>query len=248
MIGKIAAKFGYRISRLTGPSDSGDPFRTMQRLLIGTGEPIIFDVGAHHGHVSLEFRRRFPGSTIYAFEPFKGSFEKLQHNTASDPGIHAFNFGLSDQQGTLSFHSNPNSATNSLLSTDLRGSKTWEPGLLETEEVVQAQFKTVDQVLLDLGIPRLDILKLDVQGAEHLVIKGASSACQERKIRIAYSEVITQPTYEDQKRLDQALAVFYDNGFDLFNIYNMNLADDGRLRQIDAIFTRTQVDTPAGSI
>ena len=240
MIGRIAARLGYRVSRLSGQPDSADPFSTLQGLMQGTREPIIFDVGAHHGHIALEFRRRFPESKIYAFEPFKASFEKLRANTASDPGIHTFNFGLSNQAGTLSFHSNPSSATNSLLPTDRLGSKTWAPGLLETEEIVDAQFKTIDQVLESMGIPKLDILKLDVQGAEHLVIEGASTACAEGKIQVVYSEIITQPTYKNQKRLDHALATFYDTGFDLHNIFNMNLSDQGKLRQIDAIFTRNQ--------
>lgn len=102
-IQQLLASFGYRISRLPAPAygedsitaireDSitamrEDPFTAMQHLLIGIKQPIIFDVGAHHGHISRHFRSLFPTSTVYSFEPFQDSFEQLKANTASDPGI-----------------------------------------------------------------------------------------------------------------------------------------------------------------
>lgn len=210
----------------------------MQHMLKGIKEPVIFDVGAHHGHISITFRGLFPTSTIYAFEPFEGSYEQLKANTSSDPRIRAFNFGLSNREGAQSFHSNPSSATNSLLPTHELGSQTWGKGLLETREVVHAQFKTIDSVVKAMRIPKIDLLKLDVQGAEHLVIEGSSEMCSSGLIRLIYSEIITQPTYCDQKRFDEALAMFYNRGFDLYNIYNMSSTGEGRLRQVDAIFTK----------
>lgn len=229
--------FGYRLSRLPAPASSQDPFAAMQRL-VDTKEPIIFDVGAHHGYVSRKFRSLFPASTVYSFEPFHDSFEQLKLNTASDPRIKAFNFGLGDRNGTQSFHSNSSSLTNSLLATDELGSLTWGSGLLETQKVVDAEFKTLDSVLEAMKIPYIDILKLDVQGAEPLVMEGALSACRAGIIGLVYSEIIIQPTYKGQKRFDESLAAFYASGFDLFNMYNMCFTAEGRLCQIDATFTK----------
>ena len=233
---KLANRYGYRISRLSNPSINA--FTAMQHLLMDIKEPIIFDVGAYHGHISLAFRKMFPMSTIYAFEPFEESFEHLKANTASDQRIKAFNFGLSNREGTQAFHSNIMSGTNSLLSTDESGSRTWGKRLLETKETIQAQFKTIDSVVEKMRIPRIDLLKLDVQGAEPFVIEGASEMCRRGIIRVIYSEIITQPTYKDQKRFDEVLASFYNHGFDLYNIYYMSLTREGRLRQVDAIFTK----------
>jgi FkbM family methyltransferase len=237
-IQQLLNSFGYRISRLSAPASGEDPFTAMQRLLLGIKEPIIFDVGAHHGHVSRLFRSLFPASTVYSFEPFQDSFEQLKMNTASDPRIKVFNFGLADRNRTQSFNSNLSSATNSLLVTDELGSLTWGSGLLETQTIVQAEFKTIDSVLEAMQIPRIDILKLDVQGAEPLVMAGACSACRTGTIGLVYSEIIIQPTYKEQKRFDESLAAFYGNGFDLYNIYNMCYTAEGRLCQVDATFTR----------
>jgi len=233
---KLANRYGYRINRLSSPAINA--FTAMKNLLNGVDEPIIFDAGAYHGYVSLTFRKMFPRSTIYAFEPFEESFKRLKANTSSDHRIKAFNFGLSNRDGTQSFHSNTMSGTNSLLSTDESGTQTWGKGLLETREITQAQFMTIDSVIERLHIPRIDLLKLDVQGAEPLVMEGASEVCRRGIIHVVYSEIITQPTYKDQKRFDEVLSSFYNNGFEIYNIYYMSLMREGRLRQVDVIFTR----------
>ena len=238
VIQRLAGGFGYRVIRASKPNPDEDPFIAMERLISRVREPVIFDVGAHHGKVALAFRERFPTSTVYAFEPFKKSFEILQANTAADPKVIALNFGLSDRVGLQAFHENLSAATNSLLSTDKASSGTWGGGLLETRNVIQAKFETVDSVVDLFRLSRIDILKLDVQGAEHLVMAGAVEASRRGLIDVIYTEVIAQPTYEGQRRFDQAMTPFYESGFDLYNIYNINLSDSGRLRQIDAIFTR----------
>jgi FkbM family methyltransferase len=205
---------------------------------MGIEKPIIFDVGAHHGNTSRKFRRIFPKAIVYAFEPFRDSFARLKTATEEDLKIKCFNYGLSEHNGSQPFHSNPFSATNSLFSTDEMASNTWKPGILETKGIVHEKFKTLDSVISTLAVQTIDILKLDVQGAEHLVMKGSVSACQNHTIKCIYTEIIIQPTYNGQKRFDQALSVFYECGFDLYNIYNMSHNSKGKLRQIDAIFTR----------
>jgi FkbM family methyltransferase len=236
-IQKIANSFGYQVSRHAGSILAKD-FAEIQRLCFGIKSPVIFDVGAHHGQVTAQFRELFPQAEIYAFEPFVGSYEILKTQTCADSMIHVYNHGLSDSEGVLAFHSNKSSATNSLLPTDLSSEGIWRSGQLETQEVIQARFKTLDSVMADLVVPRIDVLKLDVQGAESLVIGGAEMACRLGNIGLIYTEIITQPTYIGQKRFDESLAIYYDQGFELHGIYNLSLTPRGCLRQVDAIFTR----------
>lgn len=238
LIQSIANRFGYCISRSSRLQAASDPFVAMQHLLRGLPNPTIFDVGAHHGHVAKRFRSLFPKSEIYCFEPFPESFRKLSENTNPDLAAHIFNFGFSDHIGSLSFNCNRSPATNSLLHTDKEGSATWGDGLLETERIINAEFETIDSFVAQHNIREINILKLDVQGAEPMVMSGSTMTCSSKMIHIIYSEIIIQPTYEGQKRFDEALAAFYDRGFDLYNFYNMSCTSEGRLRQVDAIFTR----------
>lgn len=215
---------------------SNDAFVAMQRLLQDVQRPIIFDVGAHHGHLAQQFRRLFPDAMIYAFEPFPASFDVLKENLTGTCNISALNLGLSDSRGPRLFHSNSSCVTNSLLATDINGAETWGPGLLETAEIIEAEFETLDTILATMNIPSIDILKLDVQGAEPLVMAGSMEACRQRKIKMIYAEIIIQPTYVGQMRTDRLLGTFYDCGFELFNIYNRSYTRKGLLRQLDAIF------------
>ena len=215
---------------------SNDPFVAMQHLLQDIQCPIIFDVGAHHGHLAQKFRHLFPAALIYAFEPFPASFETLKTNLPKTLDINVLNLGLADSRGLRLFHSNNSSVTNSLLATDVHGSETWGQGLLETAETIEAEFETLDSILSSMNIPRIDILKLDVQGAEPLVMAGSIEACRQGKIKIIYAEIIIQPTYVGQMRADRLLGTFYDYGFELFNIYNPSYTRKGLIRQVDVLF------------
>ena len=238
IIKKAFARLGYQIIRTSAfDAVSDDPFQEMRRLFASTPVTTIFDVGAHHGHVSLSFRRLFPHSTVYAFEPFPESFERLSRNTAADPLIQPLKFGLADVEGARLFSSNASSATNSLFESDNRGAETWGPGLLETDRRISLPFSTIDRFVVDRNIRSIDILKLDVQGAEYLVLKGAEQLLAQSRIKLIYSEVITQPTYRNQEPLHQVLRMFHDYGFLLHNVYALSRTSEGKLRQFDAIFT-----------
>ncbi len=239
LINKACGLFGYQVIRAHTVPPSDDPFEDMRRLVSAPAAPIIFDVGAHHGRVSLHYRKLFPTATVYAFEPFPESFEQLKKNTAADPMIKAFNFGFSDVAGSKLFSNNASSATNSLFETDDRGAEAWGKGL-ETTKRITASFSTIDQFVTEMKIPAIDILKLDVQGAEYLVLEGAAQTLAAGRVNLIYSEVITQPTYKNQKELHEVLGRFHDRGFRVHNIYDLSRTNHGALRQIDVIFLRTE--------
>jgi FkbM family methyltransferase len=240
IIKKAFDRLGYQVCRRKpdNPQErpQENPFLEMRRL-VQAANPIIFDVGAHHGHISLNYRRLFPTATVYAFEPFPESYAILKKNTSADPMIKAFNFGFSDVAGPKLFSSNTSSATNSLFESDDRGTGIWGEGLLETSRRITANFVTIDRFIAEGNIPTIDILKLDVQGAEYLVLKGAEQSIAASRIGLVYSEIITQPTYKNQKQLHEMLGIFHHYGFELHNIFELSTTKDGRLRQIDAIFT-----------
>ncbi len=208
----------------------------MQRLCSAVANPVIFDVGAHHGTVSHQYRELFPDSTLYAFEPFPDSYERLQANTARDSMIRAFNLGFADATGPRLLSSNSLAVTNSLLETDGRGASIWGQGLYETTEWINADFSSIDDFVAEMNIPTIDILKMDVQGAEHLVLKGAERSIAASRIKLIYTEIITVPTYIGQKEFYEILRFFSTHGFVLHNFYNP-VTKDGKLLQVDAIFT-----------
>lgn len=223
---------------LTRKSVVEDAFGLQKKLVESAGKAItIFDVGAHVGNISLKYNELFSNATIYGFEPFPESFKSLKKNTLQHKNIYPFNKGLGEYVGTSKFHSNVHEQTNSILATHAEGDSNWgSENMLKTKEVLDVELTTIDQIVEAENIKRIDILKMDVQGAEYQVMAGAKKTIEKGMIGLIYTEIITIPTYENQQELDEALKMFREYGFELYNIYNSGHTEDGRLQYIDAIF------------
>jgi FkbM family methyltransferase len=226
--------FGYELRAVTGRRD--DPFAE-QKLLVSAATPVIFDVGAHHGQTALLYARLFPTAAIFSFEPSGESYRALLDNVRPYKNIRAFNIALGGKSGKTTFHHNRESQTNSLLPSAAEGADVWGRGMLETDAVGQVDVTTLDDFMESHSIDRIDILKMDAQGGEFLIMEGAKRAVSEKRIRVVYTEIITLPTYGGQKEFDEMLRIYRENGFSLYNLFNPSLTDDGRLRQVDAVFT-----------
>lgn len=240
LLKSVLRDLGLKVVKLNSPFiTKHDPFLVQKEMFNGLNlNPIIFDVGAYHGHVALRYKSLFPNSTIYCFEPFCESFKHLQANLSNQSSFKLFQLGLSDSSGKSFFHSNQFEMTNSILESDIKGNLTWGEGLLETKEVVEIETKTIDELVLELGIESIDILKMDVQGAEFKVIRGAKDFLANGGVKIVYTEIITMPTYIGQMGLEDTLMLFKNVGFQLVGLYNYSYSSPGQLRQVDAIFIR----------
>jgi FkbM family methyltransferase len=210
-----------------------DPFAVMP-LLVNRPAPIIFDVGAHVGQTVLRYRSLFPSAVIHCFEPSPDSLAALRRAVAGDEGVHTHELAISDSPGSAVFNVNKSRATNSLLSSDSSASSYWGHGLLETEQRIEVSIQTVDGFCQEHSVERIDILKLDVQGAEYAVLSGAGGMLGKHSIDLIYLEVITAPTYVGQHRLYEYLMLFDEYGYTLFDFYHP-VRRRGRLIQADLI-------------
>ena len=203
-------------------------------------EVIVFDVGGHHGETCKLINDVITNAIIYSFEPYSSAYNILAQNVKFLRNVYAFNFGLSDSNGIKDFYVNIDSATNSLLPIGKKASSYWGDKTLRSDKVDNIPFKTLDSVVSDLKIQRIDILKMDVQGTENLVLLGAQNSLKNKLIKHIYTEIIVQPTYSGQKSLDQLLTIYYEAGFKLHNLYNFALSNKGHLLQCDAVFSHNE--------
>lgn len=227
---------GLDVRRVGGPGKAGsshDPYAVMQSLVTAPN-PVIFDVGAHIGETARHFRSLFPDATLHCFEPFPDSYAKLSVATASDARVFPHAVALSDKTGTAHLKSNTGSATNSLLATDPKAAEYWGSGSLETRNEVEVRTQTIDDFCAGAGIARIDILKLDVQGAEFSVLTGSRGLLEQRAIGLVFMEMIMAPTYVGQRKLHEYLAMFDSLGYALLDLYTP-LHSGNRLIQCDAI-------------
>jgi FkbM family methyltransferase len=234
----VLRRLGYEFRPLWTPTDA---FIEQRRLLQGSAPLIIFDVGAHRGESALMYKGLFPTAAVYSFEPFPQSFAAFQKETAHLANVQAFNVALSDRVGEAEFNSNNYTGTNSLLNTAPNAEEVWPGRVTDTKEQIRVQTTTLDRFCQEHSIARIDLLKVDVQGAEPLVLKGGEQMLRGGKVRLVYTEIMTLPSYAGQQELPEFLRMMQDYGFELFNFFNLNTTASGQLRQVDAIFRATKL-------
>jgi FkbM family methyltransferase len=139
-----------------------------QHLQSGT---TFVDVGAHIGYYSLKaaWRAGSKGHVI-AIEPNPDTVRKLQDNIRASgaSNITVVPVACADSEATLDFFSSwPNNTGESSL---YRARASQEGNSIIP---VRVRARPLDAILKDLGISRVDVVKIDVEGAELLVLKGA---------------------------------------------------------------------------
>lgn len=237
IVQSVIGRFGYRIMR----KQVGDDYIQALTLLVSdTTQPVIFDVGAHRGETARTFTHNFPDADLYCFEPFADSFKVLNEHKSAYPRANLVNAGLSDSSGVQQFNVNVGSPTNSLLPLDRRASKTWGQVGLTPSKQVACQFYTLDDFLMQRDIDRIDLLKIDVQGAEYLVLQGGASSLAAGHVRAVYLEIILGPTYVGQWKMSDYLGYLERMGFRLVGLYNFMYGAQRELIQLDALFVHSQ--------
>ncbi len=211
-----------------------EPFEVQKRLLGEAADLVIFDVGAYVGEVAATYKRIFPRSTIYCFEPFPDSFNSLCR-LCRDESIIAHQIAFSDKEGKATFHINVDLSCNSLLPPTESDFKCYSAKSIKDGEI-QVETNTLDNFCAGAGISCVDILKLDVEGAEVKVLEGASRMLSKQAIKIVYSEVMFIPHYTEGCLFHELTSFLNKRGYTLFNLYHLKSAGNGQLRWGNAIF------------
>lgn len=226
--------FGYHFSKYRSKKD--EVFGLQKSLCIPDRRAVIFDVGAYTGESAITYNKYFNGNcAIFSFEPFKESYELLIENVKGLGNVKAYNFAVGNKNEKTTFYVNNFSATSSFLPSSKEGTELWGKELMEAKAEIQVDVQTLDTFVEEQGIDQIDILKMDVQGAEHLVLEGARKTIGQGKIKMIFAELIVIPCYDGQKDLDEQLRMYKAYGFELHNLFK-SVDDQNKLRFMDGIF------------
>jgi FkbM family methyltransferase len=140
---------------------------------LGPGQTFV-DVGANHGYFSvLAARLVGPTGHVFAFEPNPSVFEQLSEHVTRNrlTNVTTERVALAEHEGALELFVSA-CATNSGLSSISPRPLAFAHGSLDRERRVQVRATTVDRWRRDRNVGRIDLLKIDVEGAEPLVLRG----------------------------------------------------------------------------
>lgn len=166
----------------------------------------FLDIGANVGYHTLLVAALNPDITVHAFEPVSRIFKLLARNVQLNgfDNVVLHRRGLSNAPGGATIHV---PRQHGML--PLQASLLAYPGHDDIDEEA-VEVSTVDSVVDECGVPRVDLMKIDVEGAEHLVIAGAESTLrQDRPLVIC--EVLP-----DQPGVVQVEGAFRRQGYEFF--------------------------------
>ena len=149
----------------------------------------VIDVGANHGMFSLEAAHLIGASgLIHAFEPTPSTRELLRNNLAANgiSSVTVFPAALGEKPGTarLRIHKEM-SGLNTLAAMDV----TWNRQKLVADQIIEVPVTTLDGHLQKEGLQQIDFLKIDVEGFELGVIRGACKLLGEKRIKLILIEI-----------------------------------------------------------
>jgi len=199
----------------------------------------VVDAGANEGQFARFITTALPGVRVYSFEPLPGPFAKLKKWADSLPqrNVVPFNVGLGTEAcGVEMFEHVELTGHSSLLQTsDLSHSLYPQT---KQQRSVRVEISRLDD-MLDNGAISLNpetLFKLDVQGYEDRVLRGASKVLS--KSRACLLEVNLEPLYESQATFEGLFQILIGAGYRYAGCFSQGYHANGRVIGGDALFVR----------
>jgi FkbM family methyltransferase len=163
--------WGMNIGLGGGVEDSGESYalKWFAQNLHPSITPVILDIGANKGQfASMSLKIIGSKAKIYSFEPSQVTFNHLEQNLNGYSNVKIYNFGLGQSNDQLTLYSNEStSGCASLYQRNISGN------VMQLMEKVE--IKTLDSFCEQNSINYIHYLKLDVEGHELDVLKGAKN-------------------------------------------------------------------------
>jgi FkbM family methyltransferase len=195
----------------------------------------VIDVGAHHGQFALFAARRYPRARIYCIEPYEGSQRRLERLRGLLPQLKILGYAAAADEGTEELHLSRKTDSSSLLPI-LASYTSAFPGTEETARVL-VRTRTLDALLADLHVERPTLLKIDVQGTELSVLRGAARTLE--SVDSIFVECSFVELYRGQALAGDVVAHLHGR-FLLSGVFGVVRDRRGEVLQADLLFRRRE--------
>ncbi|MER8867810.1 FkbM family methyltransferase [Mesorhizobium sp. M0751] len=232
LLKRLARRAGYNVTRI-GPNT--DPWSRRIELLRQRRIKIVLDVGAHYGGFGAALYEAGYDGALYSFEPLPQAIQALRGRASRERNWTVVPVAIGDRDTTTEFSVSSRTTSSSLFVMTTLAEKAANA---KEESRILVPMRSIDSYCNE-SLPGRDklYLKCDVQGAEHLVIKGATGTLE--RTEVVELELSLVPLYESYWEFSEALSWFFDLGFEIWSI-EPGFADPatGRIYQVDVIFSR----------
>jgi FkbM family methyltransferase len=240
----IVEKLGWRAARLrrlrrllgTPAASLTDGHIASQSLLdivaAGSKPRVLYDVGAHTGTWTQLAKSIFPNAQIEAFEPLTEHVSEFLINTSGLTGVRLHNIGVGASNYEADIRITNRSDSSSLLPLTSAAESTYS---LKHVVNKQVPIRSLDSMIEAGQADPPDLIKLDVQGFEVEVLKGAQKTLE--TCTWVISEVSFEEYYVGQPLFHDVAQVMSEFGY---RVYALSHATPlgVRLTQADVLFAK----------
>jgi FkbM family methyltransferase len=225
------------------PAPATIPVTTQERrlqMMRHAEVDLVIDAGANTGQYSSSLREAGYSGRILSFEPGAEAFAALQRTAGADGQWIAIRAALGSEQSETRIHISRNSKSSSLLPMLDRHLRNAPESAYISEEVVpQLRLDGLAEDLL--GGCRRIILKIDTQGFEEQVLRGAVGLLD--RVVLIECELSLTPLYEGQALFLDVVQLLHSYGFRPVD-FNRGFTErtSGCCLQVDGIFARAAVE------
>jgi FkbM family methyltransferase len=234
LVQKVAARAGFLLEKRTVHTSSEHRRLALMRSL---GIETVLDVGANAGQYGTALRKSGYRGRIVSFEPTPGAFARLEEVARTDALWDVRQLALSDDDGTTTMNVSASDPWSSLLDADPRADEIARIAPVAQVAVPMSRLDSLDGV-----VDERTWLKLDVQGFELHVLRGAKQALE--RISVVETEIMLEPFYAGQPTVREIVDVLDDHGFAFAAVDNGWVRESGRARWMDGVFVRQHRDAP----
>jgi FkbM family methyltransferase len=149
-----------------------DPFGDIGRWCPGYQPGVVFDLGANVGQSAAKFLAAFPSARVFCYEPATENFRRLTERFAGAGRIRCMQMALGSASGDAVLLVEGASDRNRLLGA----------GEGRSEDTERTAVRRLDEVCRELGIGSVDYLKVDTEGHDLEVLRGAEPLLVEQRI------------------------------------------------------------------
>jgi FkbM family methyltransferase len=207
---------GWYVERLAGCAIGTNLFYDLQSRLEFGPASIVFDIGAHQGESAIVYAKRFPNAKIFSFEPVQETFKQLTNNIRLSKlaQVECVRSALGDRVEVAKIVLQGDTQLNSLC---FRASD------MESKGVEDVPVITVDRFVAERGIKRIDFMKIDTEGQEMAVLKGARNTLSAGNIRALFLEATLEPSDRLHTNLIEIRDYLFPLGFMLIALYDQHI-------------------------
>lgn len=212
-------------------SDSGERYVLKLVKRESSESPIIFDVGANKGQYANLINKVFKGNArVFSFEPGKFTYSELSKNTSGIKNIEKYNFGFGSEDTSASLnYDNQGSGLASVYKRKLNHMN------IDFNKEERIEIKKIDDFCVRHDIEKIDLLKIDVEGHELEVLKGAKRMFEKDAIKSIQFEF--GGANIDSRTYFQDFYLLLKEKYTIYRILQNGLYEINKYSELQEIFT-----------